>query len=36
MVGQFRAEEMILFKRPVEPYIVEVDLQQEVYDVAVK
>ena len=30
------AAEMILFKRPVEPYVVEVDLQQEVYDVAVK
>ncbi|MBE9256003.1 fumarate reductase/succinate dehydrogenase flavoprotein subunit, partial [Dolichospermum sp. LEGE 00246] len=30
------AEEMILFKRPVEPYVVEVDLQQEVYNVAVR
>jgi succinate dehydrogenase/fumarate reductase flavoprotein subunit len=27
---------MILFKRPVEPYIIDVDLKQEVYDVAVK
>ena len=30
------SEEMILFKRPVEPYVVEVDLQQEVYNVAVR
>lgn len=28
--------EMVLFKRPVEPYIVEVDLEREVYDVAVR
>lgn len=28
--------EMTLFKRPVEPYIIEVDLEQEVYDVAVR
>ena len=28
--------EMFLFKRQVEPYIVEVDLQTEVYNVAVK
>jgi succinate dehydrogenase/fumarate reductase flavoprotein subunit len=28
--------EMILFKRPIDPYIVEVDLEQEVYDVAVR
>lgn len=28
--------EMILFKRPVEPYVVEVDLEQEIYDVAVR
>jgi succinate dehydrogenase/fumarate reductase flavoprotein subunit len=28
--------EMTLFKRPVEPYIVNVDLKEEVYDVAVR
>lgn len=28
--------EMVLFKRPVEPYIVEVDIEREVYDVAVR
>ncbi|BAZ70741.1 putative oxidoreductase (plasmid) [Fischerella sp. NIES-4106] len=28
--------EMILFKRQVEPYVVEVDLEKEVYDVAVR
>ncbi|MBD1845854.1 fumarate reductase/succinate dehydrogenase flavoprotein subunit [Cyanobacteria bacterium FACHB-63] len=28
--------EMAFFKRPVEPYIVEVDLEKEVYDVAVR
>lgn len=28
--------EMSLFKRPVEPYIVDVDLEKEVYDVAVR
>jgi succinate dehydrogenase/fumarate reductase flavoprotein subunit len=28
--------EMVLFKRPVETYIVEVDLEREVYDVAVR
>lgn len=28
--------EMSLFKRPVEPYVIEVDLRQEIYDVAVK
>lgn len=28
--------EMVLFKRPIEPYIVEVDLEREVYDVAVR
>jgi hypothetical protein len=27
---------MFLFKRPVEPYIVNVDLETEVYDVAVR
>ncbi len=30
------AGEMELFKRPVDPYIVDVNLQQEVYDVAVR
>jgi succinate dehydrogenase/fumarate reductase flavoprotein subunit len=30
------AGEMVLFKRPVEPYIVKVDLDREVYDVAVR
>jgi len=30
------AGEMVLCKRPVEPYIVEVDLEREVYDVAVR
>lgn len=30
------AGEMVLFKRPIEPYIVEVDLEREVYDVAVR
>jgi len=30
------ADEMVLFKRPVEPYLVEVDLEREVYDVAVR
>jgi succinate dehydrogenase/fumarate reductase flavoprotein subunit len=28
--------EMLLFKRPVEPYAVAVDLEREVYDVAVR
>jgi succinate dehydrogenase/fumarate reductase flavoprotein subunit len=28
--------EMVLFKRPIEPYVVDVNLQQEVYDVAVR
>lgn len=28
--------EMFLFKRPVEPYIVDVDIETEVYDVAVR
>lgn len=30
------AGEMTLFKRPVEPYVVDVDIEQEVYDVAVR
>jgi len=30
------AGEMALFKRPIDPYIVEVNLEQEVYDVAVR
>jgi succinate dehydrogenase/fumarate reductase flavoprotein subunit len=30
------AGEMVLFKRPVEPYVVEVDLARESYDVAVR
>lgn len=30
------AGEMVLFKRAVEPYIVDVDLGREVYDVAVR
>lgn len=30
------SDQMMLFKRPVEPYMVEVDLQKEVYDVAVR
>jgi len=33
---QDRAGEMVLFKRPVEPYVVEVDLLREVYDVATR
>jgi succinate dehydrogenase/fumarate reductase flavoprotein subunit len=28
--------EMVLFKRPVEPYVVDVDIEREVYDVAVR
>lgn len=28
--------EMVLFKRPLDPYIIEVDLEREVYDVAVR
>ncbi|WP_309296883.1 hypothetical protein [Trichormus variabilis] len=28
--------EMMLFKRSIEPYVVEVDLQKEVYNVAVR
>ncbi|MBE9001933.1 MULTISPECIES: fumarate reductase/succinate dehydrogenase flavoprotein subunit [unclassified Nostoc] len=31
-----KLEQMVLFKRPVEPYIVEVDAVKEVYNVAVK
>ncbi len=30
------AGELVLFKRPIEPYIVEVDLEREVYNVAVR
>jgi succinate dehydrogenase/fumarate reductase flavoprotein subunit len=30
------SDQMTLFKRPIEPYIIEVDLQREVYDVAVR
>jgi succinate dehydrogenase/fumarate reductase flavoprotein subunit len=30
------AEKMVLFKRPVEPYIIDVNVEQEVYDVAVR
>lgn len=31
-----KSGEMVLFKRPVEPYIIDVDVEQEVYDVAVR
>jgi len=30
------AEKMVLFKRPVEPYIIDVNVEKEVYDVAVR
>ena len=30
------AGDMVLFKRPVEPYLIDVDLEKEVYDVAVR
>jgi succinate dehydrogenase/fumarate reductase flavoprotein subunit len=30
------AGDMVLFKRPIEPYLIDVDLEKEVYDVAVR
>jgi succinate dehydrogenase/fumarate reductase flavoprotein subunit len=30
------ADQMVLFKRPIEPYIVDVNVETEVYDVAVR
>ncbi|MBD1864630.1 fumarate reductase/succinate dehydrogenase flavoprotein subunit [Trichocoleus desertorum] len=36
IVQQDETGEMNLFKRPVEPYMVQVDLEREVYDVAVR
>jgi succinate dehydrogenase/fumarate reductase flavoprotein subunit len=36
IVKQDQSGEMSLFKRPVEPYVVQVDLGREVYDVAVR
>jgi succinate dehydrogenase/fumarate reductase flavoprotein subunit len=36
MVKKDDTGEMVLFKRPVEPYVVDVDIEREVYDVAVR
>jgi succinate dehydrogenase/fumarate reductase flavoprotein subunit len=30
------SEEMYLFKRPIEPYVIDVDIEKEIYDVAVR